>query len=144
MKTIVMNRVPQWPHKVNFIDSNNVVLGYDMEVQCCERFGFFMWEDQRFNRDYKEIPTHHYYPPGQYEIEGKVFDREFYEETILKDEDDWNERQVVAIFRLCNEEDLKHWPNSGIFIHIYNLHNGYYKHGFNFQHAEEVICSGRL
>ena len=32
----VFDCVDPWPTKVNFVDSNNVMLGYDMEQNCCE------------------------------------------------------------------------------------------------------------
>ena len=33
-----------WGRKVNFVDENNVVLGYDMSQDCCERAGWFIAE----------------------------------------------------------------------------------------------------
>jgi hypothetical protein len=36
MKTRIWNLTETFPGKVNFIDSNNVILGYDLGQSCCE------------------------------------------------------------------------------------------------------------
>jgi hypothetical protein len=32
----IFNQVEPWTYKVNCVDENNVVLGYDLSTQCCE------------------------------------------------------------------------------------------------------------
>lgn len=39
MTTHIFDETRPWPNKVNFIDSNNCVLGYSMSQDCCESFG---------------------------------------------------------------------------------------------------------
>ena len=41
----IFNKEEKWSSKVNFVDDNNVVLGYDTEEQCCENAGWFI-DDQ--------------------------------------------------------------------------------------------------
>ncbi len=102
-----------WGEKVNFVDSNNVLLGYDLSQSCCENAGWF--------------------------ISDKI-EEDIQEEQSLKDEEDWNfdpdfyrlisssyefDEGGMVVFRIVNGEKEK-------FIHIYNSHNGYYSHGFTF------------
>ena len=42
------------------------------------------------------------------------------------------------IFRLTNANGVE------IFLYIYNEHNGYYAHGFNFGTPDRVISSGSI
>lgn len=43
----------------------------------------------------------------------------------------------MAIFRIVNREAEK-------FIHIFNSHNGYYAHGFDFTIAGKTVREGSL
>lgn len=53
MRVFESENVRAWEGKVNFVDHNNVVLGFDNSQYCCECFGwFFSWELPK-NIDYK-------------------------------------------------------------------------------------------
>lgn len=38
----IFNRTETWSEKVNFVDDNNVVLGYDLSQRCCETADWFI------------------------------------------------------------------------------------------------------
>lgn len=116
-------------NKVNFVDENNVVVGYDMQSQCCEDYGYF-FSRQKPNSvaDIDGI--------NDADLEGFIFDQNFYECDGFEDEKS-GDYGSVAIFRLingCNE----------IYLTLYNIHNGYYTHKFQVITGGEVIESGSL
>lgn len=118
-----------WRDKVNFVDENNVVLGYDLSQHCCEHADWFIADEitpRLLSQD--EIP----------DLKGWVFDTSFYRHIETTD-GDWNELDAggMAVFRIVNGDDEK-------FIHIYNAHNGYYSHGFDFEANGETIESGYI
>jgi len=101
--------------RVNFVDENNVVLGFETGQQCCEDWGWFIAD--------KPITDHSFYRAGNYDgpnnLPGFVFDTKSIPETVEDDELNY------VIFRIANGKEEK-------FIHLYNIHNGYYAHGFEF------------
>jgi len=62
-----------------------------------------------------------------------VFDTTFFKEVDGGDFDGGG----MAIFRIVNREAEK-------FIHIFNSHNGYYAHGFDFTIAGKTVREGSL
>lgn len=118
----IFDKVGKWKDKVNFIDKNNVVLGYDMGQCCCENA---YWELQREGIvvDLTE---------GQ--LLPYAFDTSYFQEL-----DDPNDKETLkAIFKL-QAEGL---PD--VFVVLSNTHNGYYSHGFTFKKDEAVIQDGSL
>lgn len=108
--------------KINFVDENNVVLGYDMDSQCCEKYGWFISDIQLMSipdegkEDSEKVPN----------LEQWVFDKSFM--NVFEFDTNWkkeDETGHMAVFRIVN-------GNSEKFIHLYNCHNGYYSHGFDF------------
>lgn len=99
--------------KVNFVDENNVVLGYDMGQSCCETADWFVAD-----RPTNEI-VERYGPPN---LEGFVFDADYFQEVSCEDLSDLRDGGMV-IFRLVNGDREQ-------FLHLFNCHNGYYSHGF--------------
>jgi len=65
--------------------------------------------------------------------DGYVFDTDFFEEATAYGEGG------VGIFRIQRVNDA-----TVRYLHIYNIHNGYYGHGFDFQQGDEVFQSGTL
>lgn len=115
-----------WSSKVNFVDDNNVMLGYDMAQDCCEHADWFISnkvENQIIERTEDE--------PN---LDGFNFDREFFQEVRNASE---FEEGYMAVFRIVNGVDEK-------FIHIFNCHNGYYSHGFDFKIGNETMRYGNL
>lgn len=111
--------------KVNFVDENNVVLGYDMEQRCCEDAGWFIAE-------YPECEDINNADEGTSDIEGFVFDTAFFREGNWEDGQD-----DVVVFRMYKGDEAK-------YLHLYNIHNGYYSHGFEFFSNNTLIHDGAI
>jgi hypothetical protein len=113
--------------KVNFVDENNVFLGYDIYEMCCEYAGWFI-DDVPHSSG--EIPS----PlPQPKDFPGWVFDTAYFSCVHGDRLDDGG----MAIFRIVKGEEEK-------FVHLFNCHNGYYGHGFDFKIGEETIRQGGL
>lgn len=102
---------------INFVDENNVLIGYDMSAQCCEDFG------------YKEECI----------IEKSEFTGEFDEDFKGVDHEGYNFDCGVAFFTRDTETKR---PNGQIVF--FNSHNGYYSHGYKMLKNNEVITDGFL
>src|SRR5687768_13250084 len=110
----IFDKKEGWGTKVNFVDENNVVLGYDMDQSCCEHADWFITDkpqDTIVNRG-EEIP----------DLTGWTFDVDYFQSIENHNELDCGE---MAVFRIVNGDQEK-------FIHLFNCHNGYYSHGFSF------------
>lgn len=108
--------------KVNFVDENNVFVGYEMIQQCCEHAGWFIAD---------EISEDTITQSEVSEFQGWVFDVEFFKKIERKEEvERWekgklNDDGEMVIFRLVKGDQEK-------FLHLFNCHNGFYYHGFEF------------
>jgi len=121
--------------KVNFVDENNVLVGYDFSDQCCETYGWYIHSkvatgdvvaDSLFNENDEANAINE-------SLKDWTFDISFFEE-ISKGE--WDVC-ATAVFRLVNGDNE-------LFLHLFNEHNGYYSHGFDFAKDGEIIQSGSL
>jgi hypothetical protein len=113
-----------WPTKVNFIDSENVILGYDLISSCCENA--FWTINTNADGSGKEIYRGDERVSAEYELEGYHFDPEFY----LNEPDGDN---GIAIFRLKHQGAWQADPEPDLFVRLENHQNGYYSHGFTFR-----------
>lgn len=112
--------------KVNFVDENNVYLGYDTNQDCCEHADWFIADTPQEvlpETERKGIP----------DLKGFVFDTAFFKQVEGGDFDCGG----MAIFRIVNGEAEK-------FVHIFNTHNGYYGHGFDFAIGGKTAREGTL
>lgn len=121
----LFNNVDSWSGKVNFVDENNVVLGYDTAQFCCEHAGWFI--------DDKPSTGPILQSDEIFDFEGWSFDPTYFQQ-VNGDEFDAG---GMAIFRIVKENREK-------FIHIFNCQNGYYSHGFDFKVGEKEIQTGSL
>ncbi len=115
--------------KINFVDKNNVFVGYDARQSCCELAGWYIKVEitpYTYDLDYDE---HTFY------LEDYSFDQNFFLDNI--DSNDLDAGGMV-VFKLicCNKPDL--------YLHLFNNHNGYYGHGFKVKHGGETVNSGVL
>jgi len=119
-----------WSDKVNFVDEKNVFVGYDMSQDCCEQADWFVsYEITSYKYD-----THISGCPDDISLDGYLFDKTF----KYVDSSDLDAGSMIA-FKLERE------GSSDIYLHLYNCHNGYYSHGFEFKDTDEsVIESGYL
>lgn len=110
--------------KVNFIDSLDRFIGYDMGQGCCEHAGWFI-SDKKEN-----------YDTGS-ENEGdrgfNVEDFDFVPGAVTEldyEQDGGLDGGGMVIFTLRNTEGKE------LFLHLFNCHNGYYGHGVKTNVAE--------
>jgi len=134
MKIFNSNDGTFWGEKVNFVDKNNVVVGYDMDQSCCERADWFI--SDKITLSISENQAH-----NDSVLEDYVFDKEFFKEVdyIKNEKDDWNELDEggMVIFRLSNGENE-------LFLHLFNCHNGYYYHGFEMKDDKNIMQKGNI
>lgn len=105
-------------------------MGYGLSHHCCESAGWFIAEgivpyryDQPLGREYSAD-----------ELEPYVFDKTFRQDVNSQDLDSGG--QVAFRLVASGKPDL--------YLHIYNSHNGYYSHGFEFKNGDTVIDQGYL
>jgi hypothetical protein len=119
--------------KINFVDSNNVFVGYDLDSSCCEYADWFI-EDRPVmeNIDYSSLDRKSSYK--DIDLSKYNFDKT-YEESP-----DWEnclDGGGVVIFRLTDGKNEK-------FLHLFNAHNGYYGHGFEMKVGNQKLMEGYL
>lgn len=125
-----------WDTKVNFVDENNVFLGYDLSQSCCEKAGWFIsdvrntpetWDDVNkifeINEDISQ------------DLSDFVFDTQVFEHHSAKECCDFS----MIVLRIVNSD-----ASQEKFIHIYNCHNGYYAHGFEMKKDDKIIQEGQI
>ncbi len=124
----IFNLTEKFPGKVNFVDENNVCLGYDMYQCCCESANWFISDKKvevyDVDDDVDEL---------KFDVEDYVFDPTYFEQVNCSGLDEGD----MVRFRIVN-------GNNELFIHIYNCHNGYYGHGFEFKIGDEIKQDGTL
>lgn len=120
----IFNRTQNWLDKVNFVDDNNVLVGYDITQLCCEHADWFI-----IDRPQTEIPSclEAVQPT---DLPGWCFDKHYFKQ-------DESTGTNFAIFRLTKGDEE-------LFLHLFNCHNGYYSHGFEFESANNIINKGYL
>lgn len=113
--------------KVNFVDENNVLIGFDMSQDCCEDFGWFVSE---------EVEPYSYrndWSPGRKYSDDEMVPYRFVPDFIQDvDSGDLDEGGMVA-FKLVAD------GKPDLYLHLYNSHNGYYSHGFTVSVGGQVI-----
>ena len=110
-------------NKLNLVDENDVFVGYDYSQDCCEHFGY-RWETS--------CRTHLQEP----DLNGAVFTKRH--KKLESTDDYYDDCECEYGFEIkLNNGNL-------IWFVIYNYHNGYYGHGFDFTDKEEKITSGVL
>ena len=123
----------RYAEKVNFIDDNNVFVGFDYNGKCCESFGYFLTRT-------KPIPDVETADADKIEGEdfpGYNFDTAFNEGELYPNHDDCG---GSVTFRLANGSDE-------MFLTLYNHHNGYYGHGWGMRIGGEtgtMVVTGDL
>jgi hypothetical protein len=122
MKTRIWNLTASFPNKVNFIDDNNVILGYDLRIPSSERA---FWTIGKSPDGSEPIYRGDDSEEMEIELDGYNFDPNFCERANDEEYDEY-----VAIFKLVGKPQL---PD--LFLRLENHHNGYYSHGFTFRGA---------
>ena len=138
--------------KHNFVDENNVYVGYDSYQSCCENANWFIASsilekipDAFFDGNVDEnsckknsslknemvAAWQQIFKPT--DLDGYVFDIDFFKELSYSHLDGGG----AVAFRLINQDKEK-------FLHLFNSHNGYYGHGFSMNVSNKEIREGNL
>lgn len=123
---IFTNKDGYYSEKINFVDDNNVFVGYDLSQNCCENAGWFISDKEE--DDIKKLTN-------ELETDWSKwnFDARYFKEVSSVNFEDGG----AAIFKIVNGKKKK-------FIHIFNAHNGYYGHGFEVKHGGVTVKEGCL
>ena len=122
--------------KINFVDTDDTLVGFDNRQGCCENFGWFysteipsdvvaIWGAN--GKPDKNTPK---------ELENYFFDKNFYQKIEFPIKKLWGAAIIFKLFKKINQEE--------IYLCIYNVHNGYYSHGFNMDVGGETLHSGAI
>lgn len=112
----------------NWVDANNVVLGFRNDIECCENFGF----------NYS-----HTVPSCAADVdaleamapEPDLLDQYFFDTSFFRDLSARTDTGGV-VFRLVADS------RPDLYLILFNHHNGYYSHGFSlFDEGVEVVAS---
>jgi hypothetical protein len=123
-----------WSAKVNFVDENNVLVGYDFSQDCCEEFGWYI--SDKLTTDFNDCLLDENVCDETLNefLKDWTFDKGFFEELSVENTFNKDDR---AVFRLVNGD-------KELFLHLYNIHNGYYSHGFEFSEDGKTLQASYL
>jgi len=110
--------------KFNFVDENDVLVGYDSEQDCCEHAGWFV-ADKVIGHE-PDTPE----PSGEQLLPYRFDYSLGYQEVEV--EDDWLDQGGCVAFRLVAE------GKPDLYLHLFNCQNGFYSHGFEVSIKGEV------
>ena len=114
--------------RMNWIDSNNIFVGFSDEAGCCEEWGGDFYDSLGANARRLDIDL---------EVSNNwVFDPSFYDANPMI-EIERHSGAICAAFRLVDGD-------KEMFLVLWNDHNGYYAHGFEFCNGDTVIVKDRL
>lgn len=141
-----MIRIFEKDGKINFVDSNNVFVGYDMHQDCCEYADWFI-----LPRPVDFIPDNPIsHQPKSIELENHVFDKEYFHQVNYAKYDPYSsladsksnalDDGEMVIFKMT----MAFSDYDPLYLHLFNCHNGYYGHGFEFKIGDEVEREGVL
>lgn len=120
--------------KINFVDKNNVFVGFDYSSNCCEHFGYYIGtEIPKTDIELFDLANF-----MQYDVDytDYIFDTSFYDAINIPDSD-----TGTAIFKLVPESNHN---KKILYLVLFNSHNGYYSHGFECKVNEEMLYEGYL
>lgn len=122
IKVLVMGK------KLNVVDSNNNLVGFDLEDSCCASGGYFITDDIK-KKDFdnvKGIPD--------IDFQNYVFDQNFFEDVR-----DGHGEGGAVVFKMRPQygwdyDEDENLPD--LYLHLFNVHNGYYSKGFKYSFRE--------
>lgn len=131
-------KVIESENSVNFVDQNNVFVGYELGSFCCEWADWFISDSVT-----EKVPVNY-----SQEIEAnlnkvKDLDEYIFDKEFLKIEDNYKvndgsmNNDYRIIFRLTAEDKEK-------FLYLFNVQNGYYSHGFTVKIDDKVFKEGEI
>ena len=138
MKIFKDSKDELWGTKVNFVDENNVVVGFNTDQDCCENFGYFFSDHISDKTDFEKVPDLSSFPECVFEEENYIFDSGFFKKDSLGNT---FEDGGAVVFKLIHKEMNVDRP---IYLVLSNSHNGYYCHGFKMDVEGSVIQEGSI
>jgi hypothetical protein len=135
----IFNKTEGWSTKVNFVDKNNVLVGFDMEESCCEQASWCIM--RKMPEDLNEgLTSNDTSQISDAELKSYVFDTEFFEEKSIGVYA--GHVDCLAIFKLVN----RWWSGcrQEAYLILRNQHNGYYAHGFEAKIGDDSWQGGAL
>jgi len=114
-----------WDSKVNFVDDNDVFVGYDTGILGNEDAGWFITD--RIDTDLSET----YNVP---DVEAYCFDPHFFLTVYTRELREGG----MVVLRLIAE------GKPDLYLHLYNADDGCYSHGFSVKHGGEEVEYGCL
>lgn len=120
IKTIA-NTITELYGKQNWIDQNNIVFGFSDSQQCCEAFGWGVYDPitkEKVADEPDGLPYHFDFASGAKENDSAAYLVDEYGDSP----DDWVQVELV------HDTD----PKKRLVLECYNYHNGYYYHDFSF------------
>jgi hypothetical protein len=113
--------------KHNFVDDNNVFVGYDATQDCCESADWAIFDSEIYDPINSECT-------GESDLPDYNFDSNYFKE--------WNPESCdeggAVLFRLTKKDA----PDK--YLCLWNHQNGYYGHGFEVKHGGTIIHDGVL
>lgn len=119
-----------WGGKINFVDKNNVLVGFDMNQSCCESFDWYICD---------EIDTSKETSQETIEQLNAILEDWYFDTTFCGYPPHDHCETSFVVFKLLNPNDGK--PK---YLHFYNCHNGYYGHGFDMTCGDKNLYDGTL
>ena len=137
--------------KMNFVDEDDVLIGFDYNGSCCEDFGYFFSTEEPsqetihdlWERDCVDVPI------GADDL--------FFDPTYCEELDDTGEggyavfklvrrvrEEPDALMRKKERKRQEEGMPDKAFLVLYNHHNGYYGHGFEVTHGGTSLNEGCL
>jgi hypothetical protein len=113
--------------RVNFVDENNVFVGYELETICCECASWYISDSPKYDGDA--------YRQAKYDLEDYCFANSEHP-TYIGDE---NEEDLNGVaFRLIAD------GKPDLYLILSNLQNGYYDHNFTVKVDEKIVLESSL
>lgn len=147
-----------YSNRINFVDENNVVVGYDFSKNCCEDFGYFFTQDiddlENVNKTKVDLRTCEVikYESVEFDHSDYVFDPKFFKiGGVDKVKLTANRMHYISDLEYSEDLRLKYFYSKSenyndvnacafrlinsktsdvIYLILYNYQNGYYHHGF--------------
>ena len=111
----IFDRTEQCLNKVNFVDENNVLVGYDLTQHCCERAGWFISNSDGCKDCQEETDKN---------LLKNIEDYRFDSHSFICVDSDYLYSGMMVRFKLVSD------THKDLFLYLFNCHNGYYSHGF--------------
>jgi hypothetical protein len=109
-------------HKANFVDANDVLVGFDASQSCCESFGWFYSDT---------VPQRVQDGPAPSDLDAYIFDPEFFH-RIDRTQDD-----SMVVFKLLHGTKV-------LYLCLHNTNGTYYSHGFHLEVGGKMLRGGSI